>query len=133
MDERPAGRIPAGPGPETRFTDLARFIEEDTTRRRLDRGPAWLLIITGIGCLLLGGLFYAAKYSGRNVTAEVLSVGPCSAGAATCTVEVGYHAGTRWVDAAITGVARMDIHGRPGHRTLYISYQPGAGDQPEQQ
>jgi hypothetical protein len=120
---------PPGEHAAAEADDVTRFTAETIAARKA-RTVAWVLIALGIGFLLFGGLLYEVKYGGRDVTAEVLSVGPCSASAGTCTVVVGYYAGVRWVDAAIAGVGRMDIHGPPGHRTLNISYQPGAVTSP---
>ena len=97
---------------------------------RQARAGAWILIALGVGCILFGGIFFAAKHSGHDVVAAVTQEGPCSNG--TCTVDVVYDA-PDWqvsgmygqVSAVMYGVNSGEIYGPPGRRRLNISYQSG--------
>jgi len=94
--------------------ELADAVLEETRRR--------ILITVGVGCILFGGIFFAANHSGHNVVATVTHEGPCSNG--TCTVDVVYSAGGRQVTAVMYGVPSGEVYGSPWPR-LNITYQPG--------
>ena len=62
MKEPPGGRAAAEADRVTRFT-------AETIAVRQARAGAWVLIVLGVGCVLLGGIFFAAKHSGHDVVA----------------------------------------------------------------
>jgi hypothetical protein len=84
---------------------------------------AWVFIALGIGCILFGGIFFAAKHSGHDVVATVTHEGPCSNG--TCTVDVAYDAAGTQVTAVMYGVNSDEVHGPPSRRLLNINYDSG--------
>src|SRR5215468_12693121 len=86
--------------------ELADAVLEETRRR--------ILITVGVGCILFGGIFFAANHSGHNVVATVTHEGPCSNG--TCTVDVVYSAGGRQVTAVMYGVPSGEVYGSPWPR-----------------
>ena len=104
---------------------LTRFTDAEKTNPRLDRSIPWIVIAFGIICLILGGLFAAAKNSGHNVVATVTHQGPCSSSADTCTVNVVYNANGSQVSAVMQGVPSSDLYGPPSHRLLNINYDSG--------
>jgi hypothetical protein len=115
--EEPSGRHAAAEADQvTRFT-------AETIAARDARALAWVFIALGVGCLLFGGIFFAAKHSGHNVVATVTHEGPCSNG--TCTVDVVYAAGGTQVAAVMYGVNSGEVHGPPSHRLLNINYDSG--------
>src|SRR5260370_33399836 len=116
MEELPGGRAAVGADQVTRFT-------AETIAARQARAGAWVLIALGVGCILFGGIFYAAKHSGHNVVATVTHEGPCSSGA--CTVNVVYEAVGGPVSAEMYGVPSGEVYGPPSHRLLNINYQSG--------
>ncbi len=91
------------------------------------RFRAWVLIAVGVGCILLGGTFFAANHTGHNVMATVTHEGPCSNG--TCTVHVSYYAGDNAVSAVMHGVPRGEVYGFPWPR-LNITYFTGSETDP---
>ena len=116
MEELRGGHAAAGADQVTRFT-------AETIAARQARIGAWILIALGVGCILFGGVFFAAKHSGHNVVATVTHEGPCSN--VTCTVNVAYNAAGRQVTAVMYGVPSDEIYGPPSRRLLNINYQPG--------
>jgi hypothetical protein len=121
MEELPGERGVAEADQVTRFTS-------ETIAARQARAGAWILIALGIGCILFGGIFFAAKHSGHNVVATVTHEGPCSNG--TCTVDVVYDTADGQVSAVMYGVSSNEIYGPPAHRLLNITYQSGDGSDP---
>jgi hypothetical protein len=116
MGMPPGGRAAAEADQVTRLT-------ADTIAARQARARAWILIALGVGCILFGGIFFAAKHSGHNVVATVTHEGPCSNG--TCTVDVVYNAAGSQVAAVMYGVNSGEIYGPPSHRLLNINYDSG--------
>src|SRR5260370_34255241 len=114
MEELPGGRAAVGADQVTRFT-------AETIAARQARAGAWVLIALGVGCILFGGIFYAAKHSGHNVVATVTHEGPCSNG--TCTVNVVYEAVGGPGSAEMYGGPSGEVYGPPSHRLLHINYQ----------
>jgi hypothetical protein len=68
MEEPPGGQAAADADQVTRFT-------AETIAAREARAGAWILIAVGIGCILFGGIFFAANHSGHNVVATVTHQG----------------------------------------------------------
>ena len=120
MKEPPGGRAAAETDQVTRFTAKA-------IAARHARFSAWVLIAVGAGCILLGGIFFAANHAGHNVVATVTHEGPCSNG--TCTVHVTYSAGDSEVSAVMHGVPRGEVYGAPWPR-LNITYFTGSETDP---
>ena len=60
MEELPGGRRVAEADQVTRFTS-------ETIAARQARVIGWVFIALGIGCILFGGIFFAAKHSGHNI------------------------------------------------------------------
>jgi hypothetical protein len=116
MEELTGGRGAAEADQVTRFT-------AETIAARDARVLAWVFIALGIGCILFGGIFFAAKHSGHNVVATVTHEGPCSNG--TCTVQVVYDAAGGQVSAVMYGVPSDEVYGPPSHRLLNINYDSG--------
>jgi hypothetical protein len=115
--EEPRGRHVAAEADQvTRFT-------AETIAAREARTGAWIFIALGIGCVLFGGIFFAAKQSGHDVVATVNHEGPCSNG--TCTVDVVYNAAGTQVTAVMYGVPSDEVHGPPSRRLLNINYDSG--------
>jgi Protein of unknown function (DUF2510) len=104
-------------------TDQVTRFTADTVAARDARVAAWIFIALGVGCILFGGIFFAAKHSGHNVVATVTHEGPCSNG--TCTVDVIYDAAGRQVTAVMYGVPSDEIYGPPLLRLLKINYDSG--------
>ena len=121
MEELPGGRGVAEVDQVTRFT-------AETIAARQARAGAWVFIALGIGCVLFGGIFFAAKHSGHNVVATVTHAGPCSNG--TCTVDVVYDTASGQVSAVMYGVNSDEVYGPASHRLLNITYQSGDGSDP---
>src|SRR5262245_5886801 len=121
MEELPGGRAAAEAGQVTRFT-------AETVAARDARALGWIFIALGIGCILFGGIFFAAKHSGHNVVAAVTHEGPCSNG--TCTVDVAYNAAGSQVTAVMYGVNSGEIYGPRSHRLLNITYDSGSETSP---
>jgi hypothetical protein len=121
MEELPGGRGVAEADQVTRFTS-------ETIAARQARAGAWVLIALGIGCILFGGIFFAAKHSGYNVVATVTHEGPCSTG--TCTVDVVYDTAGGQVPAVMYGVPSDEIYGPPSDRRLNINYDSGDESDP---
>jgi hypothetical protein len=116
MEEPSDGHAAADADQVTRFT-------AETIAARQARAGAWILIALGVGCILFGGIFFAAKHSGHNVVATVTREGPCSNG--TCTVDVVYEVAGSQVAAVMYGVNSGEIYGPPSHRLLNINYDSG--------
>ncbi len=116
MEEPSGGHAAADTDQVTRFT-------AETIAVRQARAGAWILIALGVGCILFGGIFFAAKNSGHNVVATVTHEGPCSNG--TCTVDVVYDVADSQVAAVMHGVNSGEIYGPPSHRLLNINYDSG--------
>jgi hypothetical protein len=121
MEEPPGGHAAADVDQVTRFT-------AETIAARQARAGAWILVALGVGCILFGGVFFAAKHSGHKVVATVTHEGPCSNG--TCTVNVVYNAAGSQVTAVMYGVIRSEIYGPPSHRLLNITYDAGYESDP---
>src|SRR5215471_11502155 len=116
MDESPDGRAAGEADRVTRFT-------AETVAAQEARVVAWIFIVLGVGCILFGGIFFAAKHSGHNVVATVTHEGPCSNG--TCTVDVVYNAAGTQVTAVMYGVPSDEVYGPPSRRLLNINYDSG--------
>jgi len=108
--------------------DQVTRVTAETVAVRQARAVAWVLIALGVGCILFGGIFFAAKHSGHNVVATVTHEGPCSNG--TCTVDVAYNTAGGQVSAVMYGVNSGEIHGPPSRRLLNITYQSGSETSP---
>jgi hypothetical protein len=121
MEELTGGRGVAEADQVTRFTS-------QTIAARNARVGAWVFIALGVGCVLFGGIFFAAKHSGHNVVAEVTHEGPCSNG--TCTVDVAFDTADGQVSAVMYGVPSDEVYGPPSHRLLNINYQSADGSDP---
>jgi hypothetical protein len=121
MEELPGGRGVAEVDQVTRFT-------AETIAARQARAGAWVFIALGIGCVLFGGIFFAAKHSGHNVVATVTDEGPCSNG--TCTVDVVYDTADGQVSAVMYGVPSDEVYGPASDRRLNITYQSADGSDP---
>jgi hypothetical protein len=120
--EKPSGGYAAAEA------DQVTRVTAETVAVRQARAGAWILIALGVGCILFGGIFFAAKHSGHNVVATVTHEGPCSNG--TCTVDVVYAAAGGQVSAVMYGVISSEIHGPAGRRLLNINYQSGSETSP---
>jgi len=116
MEEPSGGHAAADADQVTRFT-------AETIAARQAPAGARILIALGVGCILFGGIFFAAKHSGHNVVATVTHEGPCSNG--TCTVDVVYEVAGSQVAAVMYGVNSGEIYGPPSHRLLNINYDSG--------
>jgi Protein of unknown function (DUF2510) len=116
MEEPPGGQAAAGQDRVTRFT-------AKTVAARDARVAAWVFIALGVGCILFGGIFFAAMHSGHNVVATVTREGPCSNG--VCTVDVVYNTPGGQVPAVMYGVPSDEVYGPPSHRLLNIKYDSG--------
>src|SRR5690242_7753193 len=116
MEEPPSGHAAAEADQVTRFTS-------ETIAARQARVTGWVFIALGIGCILFGGIFFAAKHSGHNVVATVTHEGPCSNG--TCTMDVVYDTASGQVSAVMYGVNSDEVYGPPSHRLLNIKYDSG--------
>ena len=116
MEEPPGGQAAAGQDRVTRFT-------AKTVAARDARVAAWVFIALGAGCILFGGIFFAAMHSGHNVVATVTREGPCSNG--VCTVDVVYNTPGGQVPAVMYGVSSDEVYGPPSHRLLNITYDSG--------
>src|SRR5215471_13713317 len=121
MEQPPGGRAEVEANQVTRFT-------AETMAAREARTTAWIFVALGVGCILFGGIFFAAKHSGHNVVATVTREGPCSNG--TCTVDLVYNAAGTQVTAVMYGVNSDEIYGPPSRRLLIINYQPGDESDP---
>jgi hypothetical protein len=121
MEELQGGREVAEADQVTRFT-------AQTIAARNARAGAWVFIALGVGCILFGGIFFAAKHSGHDVVATVTHEGPCSTG--TCTVDVVYDTADGQVPAVMYGVPSDEIYGPPSHRLLNINYDSGDESDP---
>ena len=108
--------------------DQVTRVTAETVAVREARAVAWILIALGVGCILFGGVFFAAKHSGHDVVAMVTHEGPCSNG--TCTVDVAYNTAGGQVSAVMYGVNSGEIHGPPSRRLLNITYQSGSETSP---
>jgi hypothetical protein len=116
MEEPPGGQAAAGQDPVTHFT-------AKTVAARDARVAAWVFIALGVGCILFGGIFFAAMHSEHNVVAMVTREGPCTNG--VCTVDVVYNTPGGQVPAVMYGVPSDEVYGPPSHRLLNINYDSG--------
>jgi len=121
MEEPSGGHAAADADQVTRLT-------AETVAARQARVAAWIFIALGVGCILFGGVFFAAQHSGHEVVATVTHEGPCSNG--TCTVDVVYNAAGTQVTAVMYGVPSDEVHGPASGRSLNINYQPGSETDP---
>ena len=121
MEELTGRRGSAEADQVTRFTS-------ETIAARNARAGAWVFVALGIGCILFGGIFFAAMHCGHNVVATVTHEGPCANG--ICTVDVAYDTADGPVSAVMYGVSSGEIYGPPSHRLLNITYQSGDGSDP---
>jgi hypothetical protein len=121
MEEPPGGHPAAEADEVTRFT-------AQTIAAREARASAWILIAVGVGCILFGGMFFAAKHNGNDVVATVTHEGPCSNGA--CTLDVVYNAAGTQVTAVMYGVPSDEIYGPASRRLLNINYDSGDESDP---
>ena len=104
MEELPGGHAPGEADQVTRFTN-------ETIAAQKARVGAWVFIALGVGCILFGGIFFAAMHSGHDVVATVTRVGPCSGD--TCTVDVVYGTAGGQVSAVMYGVPSGEVYGPP--------------------
>src|SRR5215467_7875519 len=116
MEQPPGGRAEVEANQVTRFT-------AETMAAREARTTAWIFVALGVGCILFGGLLFAAKHSGHNVVATVTHEGACSNG--TCTVDVVYNAAGTQVTGVMYGVPSDEVYGPSSRRLLNINYDSG--------